>query len=35
MAEEGVIAHSDLDIFQFVETAEQACAAIEGFYAEN
>jgi uncharacterized protein (TIGR00730 family) len=35
MAEEGVIAHSDLDIFQFVETAEQACAAIEGFYAED
>ena len=35
MAEEGVIAHSDLKIFQFVETAEEACAAIENFYGAN
>jgi len=34
MAEEGVISPSDLDIFQFVETAEQARTAIEGFYRE-
>jgi uncharacterized protein (TIGR00730 family) len=34
MAEEGVIAHSDLKIFQFVETAEEACAAIKDFYGE-
>jgi len=35
MAEEGVIAHSDLKIFQFVETAEEARAAIVDFHGEN
>lgn len=35
MAEEGVISPSDLDLFMFVETAEQACAAIENFYGEG
>ena len=35
MAEEGVIAHSDLKIFRFVETAEEACAAIEEFFGEG
>jgi len=35
MAEEGVISPGDLDIFQFVETAEEARAAIEDFYREE
>lgn len=35
MVEEGVISPADLDIFQFVETAEQAQAAIESFYRED
>jgi uncharacterized protein (TIGR00730 family) len=35
MAEVGVISPSDLDIFQFVETAEQAHEAIEDFYLEK
>ena len=35
MVEEGVIAPADLNIFRFVETAEEACAAIEGFYDES
>jgi predicted Rossmann-fold nucleotide-binding protein len=35
MAEEGVISPDDLELFAFVETAEQACAAIENFYGEG
>jgi uncharacterized protein (TIGR00730 family) len=35
MAEEGVISPGDLDIFRFVETAEEARAAIEDFYRET
>ncbi len=34
LVEEGVISDSDLDIFSFVETPEDACAAIEAFYGE-
>ena len=35
MVEEGVIAPADLDIFRFVETAEQAAAVIESFYGDG
>jgi hypothetical protein len=34
LAEEGVINPEDLSLFQFVETAEQALAAIDGFEPE-
>jgi uncharacterized protein (TIGR00730 family) len=34
MVDAGVISPSDLDIFRFVETAEDACAAIEDFYRD-
>ncbi|MFM9979194.1 MAG: LOG family protein [Sphingomonadaceae bacterium] len=33
LAEEGVISRSDLDLFSYVETAEEAWAHIEAFYA--
>jgi len=32
LAEEGTISRADLDLFQFVETADQAWAIIEDFY---
>ena len=35
MAEEGVINHADLDLFHWVETAEDAWAKIEEFYDLN
>lgn len=35
LVEEGVISPEDLDIFQFVETAEEAAAIIERFYARE
>ncbi len=35
MAEEGVISPDDLEIFRFVETAEEAQAVIEDFYRED
>ncbi len=34
MAEEGVISPEDLEIFRFVESAEEAVAAIDAFYAK-
>lgn len=34
LAEHGMIARSDLDIFCFVESAEEAVAAIDSFYGE-
>ncbi len=34
LAEHGMIARSDLDIFRFVESAEEAVAAIGSFYGE-
>ncbi|HEY5656591.1 MAG TPA: TIGR00730 family Rossman fold protein [Myxococcota bacterium] len=33
LAAEGMIARSDLDIFRFVEDADEACAQIDAFYA--
>ncbi len=35
LAEEGVISPADLSLFQFVETAEQAWAIIQEFYAKE
>ena len=35
MVEAGVISRADLDIFSFVETAEQACDLIEAFYGAD
>ena len=35
LVEEGVISPEDLDIFQFVETAEEAATIIEKFYARE
>ena len=35
LAEDGVIARADLDIFRFVESADEACAAIEEFYSDG
>ncbi|MDF0541073.1 LOG family protein [Sphingobium sp. H39-3-25] len=35
LAEEGVISHSDLDLFTFVETAEEAWQAMCDFYHES
>ena len=32
LAEEGTISRKDLDLFQFVETADEAWAIIQGFY---
>jgi len=33
LAEEGVIAHQDIELITFVETAEEAWAAVQAFYA--
>jgi uncharacterized protein (TIGR00730 family) len=33
LVEEGVISHRDLDLFRFVETAEEAWAIVQEFYA--
>jgi uncharacterized protein (TIGR00730 family) len=35
LADEGVISRRDLDLFRFVETAEEAWAAISDFYAND
>jgi uncharacterized protein (TIGR00730 family) len=35
LAEEGVISPRDLDLFTFVETADDAWRAIQDFYAQN
>ena len=32
LAEEGTISRADLDLFQFVETADEAWAIIQRFY---
>jgi uncharacterized protein (TIGR00730 family) len=34
LAEEGMISPPDLDIFRFVEGADEACARIDEFYAD-
>lgn len=34
LVEEGVISPTDLDLIRFVETAEEAWAAVQGFYAK-
>jgi uncharacterized protein (TIGR00730 family) len=34
LVEEGVIAPNDLELFHFVETAEEAWAVVQGFYAK-
>ena len=35
LADEGVIAHQDLELITFVETAEEAWAAVQAFYAKD
>jgi len=35
LADEGVIAHSDLDLINWVETAEEAWAVVEAFYEKE
>ena len=35
MAEAGTISAADLELFRYVETAEEAFAAISGFYGEG
>lgn len=35
MIEEGMISAADLQLFSYVETAEEACDAVEAFYAEG
>ncbi len=35
LAEDGMIARDDLDIFRFVGDAEEACAAIDAFYEDD
>jgi len=35
LAEEGMISRADLDIFKFVETAEEAVAMIDAFYGDG
>jgi predicted Rossmann-fold nucleotide-binding protein len=35
LAEEGVISPRDLDLITWVETAEEAWAAVESFYADS
>jgi len=35
IADAGMIEHEDLEIFDFVETAEAACSLIDAFYAEK
>jgi uncharacterized protein (TIGR00730 family) len=35
LADEGVIAHSDLNLLTWVETAEDAWAAVQAFYQDS
>jgi len=35
LADEGVIAHKDIELITFVETAEEAWAAVQAFYARD